>query len=273
MAKSAPHALYEKVAPQENNFPLKFRTYHSRAFLPHWHEHTELLYFFEGGGTVTLDGRQVTVHAGDLAVVNATEIHTFEAVGGQVGYHCVLVEPSFFSDTPTGRMTYESLIHDDAEVRECFRILAEEKARGGIGADMLQKGTLYRLFAHLCRSYAAAPPPTAERSLMLTRFNSVVQYVAGHYAEPITTRALAEMCYLSEGHFCRFFKAATGQSPLSYVNRYRVDRAALLLSRTDESITEVALATGFPDVNYFSRTFRRLRGCSPGEYRRAEREK
>lgn len=271
MSNIAPHTLYENVGPQENDFPLKFRTYHSRTFLPHWHEHTELLYFFEGSGTLTLDGHQLAVRAGELAIVNSTEIHTFEAAGERVGYHCVLVAPSFFADTPTGRTTYESIVRDDSEVRACFDLLAREQATGGIGSDMLQKGTLYRLFAHLRRTYAAQTLQSGERSLMLSRFNSVAQYVAKHYAEPITTRALAEMCYLSEGHFCRFFKAATGQSPLSYVNRYRIDRAALLLRRTDGSITEVALATGFPDVNYFSRTFRKVRGCSPSEYRREGR--
>ena len=269
MQKNAPHNLYENVGPQENDFPLKFRTYRSRTFLPHWHEHIELLYFVEGGGTVTLDGVRLAVGAGDLVVVNSTEIHTFESAGERACYHCVLVAPSFFSDTPTGRVTYESLVRADGEVADCFAILAREHAAGGIGADMMQKGALYRLFVHLCRAYGTQPAQNSERRLMLTRFNSVMQHVAAHYAEPLTTRALAEMCYLSEGHFCRFFKAATGQSPLSYVNSYRIDRAAILLRRTDSSITEVALATGFSDVNYFARVFRRVKGCSPGEYRRA----
>ena len=272
MQKKAPHTLYENVGPQENDFPLKFRTYHSRTFLPHWHEHVELLYFLEGGGTVTLDGLKLSVTAGDLVVVNSTEIHTFEAAGEHACYHCVLVTPAFFADTPSGRVTYESRIRADGEIAACFEILGREYAEGGPGADMMQKGALYRLFAHLRRAYGTQPAQGSERRLMLTRFNSVMQYVATHYAEQITTRALAEMCYLSEGHFCRFFKAATGQSPLAYVNGYRIDRAALLLRRTDSSITEVALATGFPDVNYFSRVFRRVKGCSPGEYRRAERQ-
>ena len=268
MSQKPPHSLYENTTRQENDLSVKFRPYTSTRFMPHWHEHIELLYFVHGGGTVTLDGRQLTVAAGDLAVANGAVIHSFTA-SCPTEYYCVHLYHPFVADVSLSSAVLEPLVRQDDEVGACFRALYREYTDGGVGSDMMQKSILYRLMTHLLRNYGTRTEEVdaAARRLMLTRFASVVQYVDRHYKEAISTRRLAEMCYLSEGHFCRFFKAATGKTPLAYINEYRVDRAALLLRRTDSSITEVALATGFPDVNYFSRVFRKVRGMSPSAYR------
>lgn len=265
-------ARYERVAPLEKNFPVKFRPYRSDRVLTHWHEHIELLYFVSGGGTVMLDGTAHPVTAGDLAVVNSGVIHSF-AASGCAEYYCVLIYPDFLSDISLGQVLFAPTVRADTTVAECFAALFEEYNAGGLGSDMMQKSIVYRLLAFLSRHHLSEGQSESERqmhSLMLSRFNSVVQYVAAHYGEPITTRRLAEMCYLSEGHFCRFFKAATGKTPLSYINEYRIDRAATLLARTDTPITEIALSVGFSDVNYFARVFRGVRGCSPSAFRRSE---
>lgn len=264
-------ARYERVAPLERNFPVKFRPYRSDRVLPHWHEHIELLYFVSGGGTVMLDGARHPVAPGDLAIVNSRVIHSFLA-SAPAEYYCILIYPDFFADISIGELRFFPTVHADAEVAACFSALFSEYDSGGLGSDMMQKSIAYRLLAYLARHHACAGQSESERQLhrlMLSRFTSVVQYVGAHYAEPLTTRRLADMCYLSEGHFCRFFKAATGKTPLSYINEYRIDCAATLLCETDKPITEIALSCGFSDVNYFSRVFRSVRGCSPSAFRRA----
>ena len=261
---------YEKVPPLEKNFPVKFRVYRSDHVLPHWHEHIELLYFVSGGGTVMLDGAPHRVAAGDLAVVNSSVIHSFLS-SSPAEYYCVLIYPDFLADVATDGLLFLPTVQADATVSDCFSSLFAEYTSGGLGSDMMQKSIAYRLLAYLARHYARVGQGEGERQmhrLMLSRFTSVVQYVAAHYSEPITTRRLAEMCYLSEGHFCRFFKAATGKTPLSYINEYRIERASALLLETDAPITEIALSCGFSDVNYFSRVFRSVRGEAPTEYRR-----
>jgi transcriptional regulator GlxA family with amidase domain len=61
-----------------------------------------------------------------------------------------------------------------------------------------------------------------------------------------------------------------GPPPLKYLARYRLDRARELLLSTDQSVAEIAAATGFRDPFYLSRVFRRAEGCSPNEYRRSK---
>ena len=76
------------------------------------------------------------------------------------------------------------------------------------------------------------------------------------------------MCFLSESYLCRFFKNAMGVSITSYINKIRVEKAAILLKNTDESVTDIAFNVGFSDLNYFSRTFKKIMNCTPKEYKK-----
>jgi transcriptional regulator GlxA family with amidase domain len=68
--------------------------------------------------------------------------------------------------------------------------------------------------------------------------------------------------------FKRRFKAATGLTPIAYVQRIRVERAKRLLETTDEPVEEISWAVGYEDPTSFRRLFKRVTGLPPGAYRR-----
>jgi transcriptional regulator GlxA family with amidase domain len=68
--------------------------------------------------------------------------------------------------------------------------------------------------------------------------------------------------------FNRRFKAATGHTPIGYVQRVRVERAKRLLETTGRPVEDVSWAVGYEDAASFRRLFKRLAGLPPGEYRR-----
>lgn len=78
---------------------------------------------------------------------------------------------------------------------------------------------------------------------------------------------LLETLGFSYAHLARRFHAAYGQSPLSYVNARRLERARLLLNDPRQTVQEAADATGYNDISYFIRSFRRHFGQTPAEYR------
>ena len=69
--------------------------------------------------------------------------------------------------------------------------------------------------------------------------------------------------------FLSFLQNALSQTPISYINQYRVTQAADLLTGSSLSILEIALHTGFESPSYFASIFRRTFGMSPEEYRKA----
>jgi AraC-like DNA-binding protein len=87
-----------------------------------------------------------------------------------------------------------------------------------------------------------------------------------------TLDRLAQECKVSTGHFARGFKAATGKSPYRWHLEHRVERAKDLLKMPTAAIAEVALACGFADQSHLTRTFSRLTGSPPAEWRRYWRQ-
>ena len=264
-------SLYEKIPALENNFTVKFRVYSGdKDLIPHWHEHIEILYFTRGVCDFICNGKQFEATVGDLVVVNSTEIHSFET-SGETEYYCILIYPEFFSDIKRIELPIRNRVRGDGTVDEIMRRLYAEHKGQAIGSDMATKGMLYTLLAHLYREYPydeAHPIDRRQRASMLERLDRVITFITENYAERITTQMLADMCYLTEAHFCRFFKKAVGKTVTKYINEYRVGKAAVLLRNTDSPVGEIAEAVGFDDLNYFSRVFRAQTGMSPTAYRR-----
>jgi len=73
---------------------------------------------------------------------------------------------------------------------------------------------------------------------------------------------------MSESSLQRAFKKITGTSPLDYHLKKRIDSACLLLRNSDSPITMIAYDMGFSDSNYFSRQFKKVKGETPGEFRK-----
>jgi len=94
-------------------------------------------------------------------------------------------------------------------------------------------------------------------------------YLHEHYAEPISRQELACHIGMDDDYLTSCFRKELGVTPVTYLNRYRVNQARRLLTETNKNITEIAMEVGFSDSGYFSRIFRREVGCSPEAYRRA----
>jgi YesN/AraC family two-component response regulator len=94
-------------------------------------------------------------------------------------------------------------------------------------------------------------------------------YVHEHYAEPLSRTDLAQHVALSEDYLTACFRKELGVTPITYINRFRVNQAQQLLLDTGRTIAEIARDVGFSDSGYFSRVFRREVGLSPTDYRQA----
>lgn len=83
----------------------------------------------------------------------------------------------------------------------------------------------------------------------------------------LSLKSLAQMLNMNPSYLSTLFKKETGVTLTEYVNRKRVDHAILLLNTTDMQIQNIAIYCGIPDVNYFTKTFKKIVGKTPKEYR------
>lgn len=118
-------------------------------------------------------------------------------------------------------------------------------------------------------SIAAIRP--ASREELYRRLHRAKDYAAACFDEPVTLNDMARVACLSTNHFLRTFKQAFQQTPHQYLTRIRLERAQGLLTRTDQSVTDVCFAVGFESLGSFSWLFRQRVGLTPEAYRRAKR--
>jgi len=96
----------------------------------------------------------------------------------------------------------------------------------------------------------------------------IKEFVDVHISKEIGISQLATLVGLSQFHFIRAFKHSVGLSPYQYVLSERVRVAGEMLSKSDLSIADVALAVGFSDASQLNRVFRKLIGVTPTAFRR-----
>ena len=94
-----------------------------------------------------------------------------------------------------------------------------------------------------------------------------MRLLEGRIAYRWSLTELAEQLHLAPGYLVRLFKAATGLPPMAYLARLRAENAAALLLNSDQPITRVGQAVGWPDQNYFARRFKAHYGLSASTYR------
>src|SRR5918993_2454669 len=99
------------------------------------------------------------------------------------------------------------------------------------------------------------------------RIKHAVAFIGEHLQSRITVEDLAAKAELSVSQFTRLFRRDLGSTPSAFVNRLRIERAALLLERTNLSVGEVMMQVGITDPSHFARDFRRAHGFSPRTYR------
>jgi DNA-binding response OmpR family regulator/AraC-like DNA-binding protein len=103
-----------------------------------------------------------------------------------------------------------------------------------------------------------------------TTVTAAVDFIAGHYAEPLSVTAVASAVSLSASRLAHVFPEATGLTVMDYVTRLRVNIARRLLLETSDTLDKIAARLGFADASNFSRTFKGIDGIAPGEFRRSK---
>jgi two-component system, response regulator YesN len=95
----------------------------------------------------------------------------------------------------------------------------------------------------------------------------LIAYIDTQYVRDITVGELASIIHLSPNYISSLFKKETGLGIIDYLNQVRVEMAGELLMDTPLKSYEIAEKVGFSDHSYFSRVFKRWKGCTPREYR------
>ena len=259
---------------------------HDLTEVEHSHDFCELVIVTRGSALQCLEGDDFPVTAGDVFLLQGRQRHYFyERVGldlvnimynpaaiglpeGELrklaGYCAMfLLEPTY-----RRQHRFESRLHLGRVPLAHVERLAEEMEREctdrAPGYEVAVRAKLLELIVYLARAYTATDTTEAHA---LLRVGNVIGALENDYAREWRVAELLAIAHMSRSTLMRVFRKATGQTPIEYLVRLRIQRAMELLRTTDRTITEIAMDVGFNDSNYFARQFRRLTDRSPRAFR------
>lgn len=100
-----------------------------------------------------------------------------------------------------------------------------------------------------------------------------IGYIKEHFSEDITLSQVAKHVAMSESRLSSVFKKETGKGLINYLEEYRIAQAVKMLSESREPLFVIALRVGYPNVNYFSRVFKKVRGEAPSQFVKRQKNK
>ncbi len=275
------------VFPDEG-FPLGVRIIGDQGpYCHHVHDnYSELVLVGAGTAIHEIDHLRYRIKAGDLFLIQGDRVHSYDDIDGLVLYN-VLFDPSklklpwydlvdsaayqvLFRIDPASNAAdrFENRFHLSAQdfrlIEERIKRLDELLWRRDDGHRFAAVGAFVELIHCIVEAYNRAFVDNVPH-----RLGVLAGRLGKHGGE---VRSVGEMCRIagmSQPTLFRQFKRAFGDSPLNYLLRQRVERAAeLLVGHPEWSVAEIGVRSGFSDGAYFSRQFHRLKGCSPLQYRR-----
>jgi AraC-like DNA-binding protein len=101
------------------------------------------------------------------------------------------------------------------------------------------------------------------------RINKVCLYIQNNFYTKISLKEVADLIFLTESNFCKFFKKATGKTYSDYLNELRINEACRLLVQTEKSINQISFECGFESLSYFNRVFLSKKEMTPSKYRKS----
>jgi len=161
------------------------------------------------------------------------------------------------------------VIFPDPTILHIAQLLKSEVNSGGLAGKLYTESLRNLLAVHLLRNYTGAvEKPTLDDSpLDALKLNQVKDFIEERLAEDLSIADMAAVVHMSQFHFARAFKTATGQSPHRYLTQRRMEQAKVLLSVTRLSVAEVAYRVGFYNTSHFTAQFRKATGTTPKAYR------
>lgn len=284
--------LREIVQAQAPDFPYAameawLHLYADHCVPWHWHDYFEFNVVHRGNVILYLERGSFLLREGDAYFANANVLHQLRAAEDTPGacLHAQLFDRSLIAGTGLISRKYltpiENSLSLDAFILRAgqpeYAALLEELHAGFSAAEEDAEGhelevcarlnrvwqKLYDLVRPLMKDGGAPSENTRRVKEMLT-------FIHENYMRAISVKEIAAAAGVCERECYRCFSRALDTTPMEYLIRRRIGAAMRQLKESSLSVAEIAAACGFADAGYFGRVFRRMNGCTPGQYRKTQ---
>ncbi len=252
----------------------------------HWHAELEIVVIKKGTGLISVDFEKRTVSSGDIVFIRPGQLHSIEQNGARkMEYENIILKPEllisgeadlcarqFITPLMKGELRCVTFLTPAVpgypEISDCISRIDYLCEKRPDGYQLAVKGFLFQLVFLLLSHRQKKSTSPALQTKSLEKIKTILKYVEEHYADHITIDDMAAITFYSKSHFMKFFKAHMGTGFIEYLNDYRLTIAERLLRTSDATVLEIAEKSGFDNLSYFNRMFKRKYGQSPGKQRK-----
>ena len=296
MKPTLPSSLKEERTHGSEMFRFGYYTADASAdsffVAPHWHEEIEIVYFQKGHFILEANMERYPVDSEAIYFIRSGELHRIFSADRCVE-SAVVFSPyllTFLSNDAAQSRLLGPLADDILLLPRCIpatdpcfvqvlceyrKIVRQCNDQDGIEVteatqQLFIKAALLNILA-ICSEHGLLTSRQPSHDQNIEDLKRILSYIHTHYTEHIYVRDLASLLNLNEQYFCRMFKKAIGQSPMAYVNAYRIRQACALLRDSAQPVTDICLECGFSNFGNFLREFRKQTGLTPLKYRQKSR--
>ncbi|MBQ6823893.1 MAG: helix-turn-helix transcriptional regulator [Clostridia bacterium] len=249
-----------------------YRSSHPLNKHPHFHDCHQIIFIVKGTVEFCVNGKMLRAGAGDVAIFSRYENHS--VVGCSDGYERIVLhmDPavvgrksqvySLLTDRPVGFCNIIDVSENMERIKDIFSHILFEHNNPSKLADEMEQLLVKQLLIVVYRCASINFDNTYDDVVV-----SVKRQFENEYGEPFTLAMLAKQQNLSISSLSHRFRTATGVSVMEYLQSCRMANAKQMLAETDRSIGEIVEKCGFSDNSNFSRTFKKLNGLSPSDFR------
>ncbi len=245
----------------------------------HYHPEYELTYIVKGNGYRIVGNSYEHFSDGDLVLLGSNLPHTWTSkLDNREESDAIVIQFSkefitpFLALNETNKIK-QLLMHSDRGLRIAVdevlvsHILALPKMHG-IDKVLKLIWILEEITKKQCDFIASNTFHNIVSKKNELRINKVCTFIQNNFNQKIVLHQVADLIFLSESNFCKFFKKATGKTYSDYLNELRINEACRMLVQTEKSISEISFACGFETLSYFNRVFLSKKVMTPSVFRK-----
>lgn len=250
----------------------------------HTHNEIQITYIVRGKGNLYLGENAYSYKVGDIFVIGNDSPHLFSEYCSDNKDHRISI---YFTKNSFGSGFFEicqmeqinrffNLLEAGVKIRSNFQCRISKKISKLKTANKFDRFMIFmRLIKTICDSDKIWLSSSFSLQLQSPfyhekRMRSVYNYVMNNLGQNITLGEVAELACMTPNAFCTYFKKRTNQTFFSFLTEARIEYACLLLkSKSEYSIAQVSIESGFQSISHFNRKFKRHKGMTPSVYLRA----
>ncbi|NLY19134.1 MAG: AraC family transcriptional regulator [Clostridiaceae bacterium] len=247
----------------------------------HFHSNYQVIYICEGSIKFTINKKTYTVGADSIIFISHLESHELKILNFPYKRYLIRIKPDYLSSVVNEPILVSIFKNRPETFKHAINLKREESAviRSLISkmhAEMTNSSAfslaavgsyMQLLLISLYRSHRSCFPLSGlDRSFNLVM--QVQKYIEENILEQITLKSTAKLFYTDMYYLSHLFKEISGFTFKEYIILQRLSRAKDLLIHTNQNITEVAMNSGFGNVNHFIRTFKKQERITPLQYRK-----